>query len=82
VDQRIKEVDSKADSDDQSDDGLDHWLFSLQSVAGDGVNAHQDEEGDSDCEIDGVSHGANLRLEPLSCSWTPQAINMARRRSL
>ena len=44
MDQRVQEVDSQTDPDDQPDDGLDHLLSSSQSVASDGVNAHQDEE--------------------------------------
>jgi hypothetical protein len=63
MDQRVQEVDAEADSDDQSDDGLDHVLSSSQSVASDGVGAHQDEEQNPDSEIDDVGHGANLQCD-------------------
>jgi hypothetical protein len=63
MDQRVEEVDAEADSDDQSDDGLDHVFISSQSVASDGVGAHQDEEQDPDHEIDDVGHGANLQCD-------------------
>ena len=54
---------AEADSDDQSDDGLDHALSSSQSVASDGVDAHQDKEQNPDHEIDDVGHGANLQCD-------------------
>jgi hypothetical protein len=63
MDQRVQEVDSKHDSNDQSNDGLDHSLSSSQSVACDGVYAHQDEEQNPDHEIDDVGHGANLQCD-------------------
>jgi hypothetical protein len=63
MDQRVQEVDSKHDSDEQPDDGLDHVLSSSQPVASDGVSAHQDEEQNPDHEIDDVGHGANLRCD-------------------
>ena len=78
MDQRVKQVDAEADSDDQSDDGLDHVLSSSQPVASDGVDAHQDEEQNPDSEIDDVGHGANLQCDGDFCPWTVQAINMAR----
>jgi hypothetical protein len=63
MDQRVQEVDAEADSDDQSDDGLDHVPSSSQSVASDGVGAHQDKEQNPDHEIDDVGHGANLQCD-------------------
>ena len=63
MDQRVQEVDSQADPDDQPDDGLDHLLSSSQAVASDGVNAHQDEEQNPDHQIDDVGHGANLQCD-------------------
>ena len=63
MDQRVQEIDSQADPDDQPDDGLDHLLSSSQSVASDGVNAHQDEEQNPDHDIHDVGHGASLQCD-------------------
>jgi hypothetical protein len=78
MDQRVQEIDSQADPDDQPDDGLDHLLSSSQSVASDGVNAHQDEEQNPGHQIDDIGHRANLQCDGGFCPWTVQAINMAR----
>ena len=63
MDQRVQEIDSQADPDNQPDDGLDHLLSSSQSVASDGVNAHQDEEQNPGHQIDDIGHGANLQCD-------------------
>ena len=78
MDQRVQEIDSQADPDDQPDDGLDHLLSSSQSVASDGVTAHQDEEQNPDHQIDEIGHGASLQCDAGFCPRTVQAINMAR----
>ena len=63
MDQRVQQVDAEADPDNQSNDGFDHVINSSQSVASDGVGAHQDEEQNPDHEIDDVGHGANLQCD-------------------
>jgi hypothetical protein len=77
MDQRVEEVHSQADADEQSDDGFDHELNSSQSVASERVCAHQDEKQHPNGEIDGVSHSANLQCEAAFCARCPQAINVA-----
>ena len=78
MDQRVEQVDAEADSDNQSDDGLDHVLSSSQPVASDGVDAHQDKEQNPDHKIDDVGHGANLQCRLGFCARDLQAINMGR----
>ena len=78
MDQRVEEVDSQADPNDQPDDGLDHLLSSSQSVASNRVDAHQDEEQNPDHQVDDVGHGANLQCDDGFLPRTVQAINMAR----
>ena len=82
MDQRVQEVDAETDSDNQSDDGLDHGLSSSQSIASDGVDAHQDKKQNSDDEIDNVGHGASLLCDAGVCALDLQAINMGKGPSL
>ena len=63
MDQRVQEIESQADPDDHPDDGFDHLLSSSQSIASDGINAHQDEEQNPDHQIDDIDHGADLQCD-------------------
>jgi hypothetical protein len=75
MDQRVEEVNSQADSDDQPDNGLDHVLIPSQTVASDGVPGHQGEEQKSDHDIDNIKHGVAAPQELGSCPISMQEIH-------
>jgi hypothetical protein len=58
IDQRVEQVDGEAEPDREADDGFDHRLSLLKPIAGDGVDAHQREEEQSDDDVDDVRHDA------------------------